>query len=62
MIKNGEYEDFIKDEYNDAYRRFFNDAMGILNSLSSLSDIRGYRMSNVFSIADIYYLKRIFNI
>ncbi len=62
LIKNGDYELFIQTEYNDAYRRFFNDAMGILRSLSSLSDIRGYRLSKVFSIDDIYNLKRIFNI
>jgi len=62
MIKNGEYEEFIKNEYNDAYRRFFNDAMGILNSLTELSDFKGYKLSRVFSIADIDYLKRVFSI
>ena len=62
MIKSGDYELFIQTKYNDAYTRFFTDAMGILRSLSSLSDIRGYRLSKVFSIDDIYNLKRIFNI
>jgi hypothetical protein len=62
MIKSGKYEEFIKTKYNDAYYRFFNDAMGILNSITSLSDYKGYKMSRVFSIADIYYLKRVFNI
>lgn len=62
MIKNGKYEKFIKNEYNDAYRRFFDDAMGILNSLTELSDFKGYRLSRVFSIADIDYLKRVFSI
>ncbi|KKK44675.1 MAG: hypothetical protein Lokiarch_16220, partial [Candidatus Lokiarchaeum sp. GC14_75] len=62
FIRNGKYEEFLLSKYNDAYRRFFNDAMGILNSLSSFSDIRGYRMSKVFSIADIAYLRRVFNI
>jgi hypothetical protein len=62
LIKNGKYEEFIKDEYNDAYTRFFSKAMGILNSLTSLSDYKGYRMSRVFSIADIAYLTRVFNI
>lgn len=61
-IKNGEYEEFIRTEYNDAYTRFFDKAMGIFNSLTSLSDYKGYRMSRVFSIADIAYLKRVFNI
>ena len=62
LIKNGKYEEFIKNEYNDAYRRFFGDAMGILNSLTELSDFKGYRLSRVFSIADIDYLKRVFSI
>jgi hypothetical protein len=62
MIKNGQYEKFIKNKYNDAYRRFFDDAMGILNSLTELSDFKGYRLSRVFSIADIDYLKRVFSI
>jgi hypothetical protein len=62
MIKNGEYELFIQTRYGDAYTRFFNDAMGILNSLSSLSNYKGFRMSKVFSIADIDYLKRVFHI
>lgn len=61
-IKNGEYEEFIRTKYNDAYRRFFNDAIGILNSLTSLSDYKGYRLSRVFSIADIHYLRRVFSI
>jgi len=61
-IKNGEYEEFIKTKYNDAYTRFFNDAIGILNSLTSLSGYGRYRMSRVFSIADIDNLKRVFNI
>jgi len=62
MIKSGKYEDFIKDEYNVAYKRFFDDSMGILNSLTSLLDYKGYRLSRVFSIADIDYLKRVFSI
>ena len=62
LIKQGQYEALIKNKYKDAYNRFFNDAMNILNSLSSLSDYRGYKLSRVFSIADIDYLKRIFNI
>jgi len=61
-IKNGEYEEFIRTEYNDAYTRFFSDAMKILNSLAELSDYKGYKLSRVFSIADIYYLKRVFSI
>ncbi len=61
-IKNGEYEDFIKVEYKDAYTRFFKDAKGILNSLTELADYKGYKISRVFSIADINYLKRVFNI
>ena len=61
-IINGDYEDFIKDKYNDAYTRFFKDAKGILNSLTELADYKGYRISRVFSIADINYLKRVFNI
>ncbi len=62
LIKNGEYEEFIKNNYNDAYTRFFRDATNILNSLAELSNYRGYKLSRVFSIADIYYLKRVFNI
>jgi len=62
MIKDGKYEEFIKNEYNDAYKRFFGNAMGILNSLTELSDFKGYRLSRVFSIADIFYLKRVFSI
>ena len=62
LISQGKYEKFIREEYNIAYRRFFNDAMGVLNSLTSLSDYKGYRLSRVFSIADIAFLKRIFNI
>ena len=62
LVINGDYEKFIKNEYNGAYTRFFKDAMGILRSLTALSDIRGYAISNVFTIDDIYYLKRIFNI
>ena len=61
-IKNGEYEEFIKTEYNDAYRRFFGAATDIFNSLTELSDFSGYSLSRVFSIADIDYLRRIFNI
>lgn len=61
-IKNGEYEDFIEDEYNVAYRRFFGNAMDILHSLTELSDFKGYRISRVFSISDIDYLKRVFYI
>ncbi|MEE9378675.1 MAG: hypothetical protein V3V33_11655 [Candidatus Lokiarchaeia archaeon] len=59
-IINGEYEDFIKDEYNVAYRRFFGNAMNILHSLTELSDFKGYRLSRVFSISDIDYLRRVF--
>ncbi|MFW9987640.1 MAG: hypothetical protein ACFFC3_03210 [Candidatus Odinarchaeota archaeon] len=62
LIKSSQYEEFIRDEYNDAYQRFFNDAMGILNSLTELSDFKGYRLSRIFSISDIDYLKRVFNI
>ncbi len=62
LIKNGEYEDFIRDEYNDAYTRFFDKAMGILNSLTQISEFKGYKLSRVFSIADIAYLKRVFSI
>jgi len=36
--------------------------MGILNSLTTLSDYKGYKVSRVFSIADINYLKRVFNV
>ncbi|MFW9881093.1 MAG: hypothetical protein ACFFG0_49150 [Candidatus Thorarchaeota archaeon] len=62
MMKNGAYEEFIKDQYNDAYTRFFRDAMDIFDSIAELSDYNGYKLSRVFSISDIYYLKRIFGI
>lgn len=62
MIKNGAFRDFIRTEYNDAYKRFFKEAMNIINSLTELSDYKGYKMSRVFSIADIHYLTRVFNI
>ncbi len=62
LIKNGEYEKFIKNEYNDAYNRFFNNAIKIFDSLTSLSDYKGYKMSRVFTIADIAYLRRVFSI
>lgn len=62
MIEKGDFEDFIKTKYNIAYKRFFDSAMDILNSFTSLSNYKGYRLSRVFSIADIYYLKRVFNL
>jgi len=62
LIKSGDYELFIQTKYGDAYFRFFSDAMNILNSLAELSDYRGYELSRVFSIADIYYLRQVFSI
>lgn len=62
IIKSGNYEKFIKNEYNNAYIRFFEDSMNVFDSLSELSDFKGYSLSRVFSIADIYYLKKVFRI
>ena len=62
LIKNGKYEEFLLSKFNDAYTRFFDGAMDIFNSLSSLSDYKVYKVSRVFSIADIEYLKRVFSI
>jgi hypothetical protein len=47
---------------NQAFIINADQVMDILNSLTQLSDFKGYKLSRVFSIADIAYLKRVFNI
>ncbi|TXT61389.1 MAG: hypothetical protein BAJALOKI2v1_30007 [Promethearchaeota archaeon] len=59
---SGQFEQFLRNNYEVAYERFYDDAKEVIDGLSALSSLEDFKLSRIFSWPDIYFLRRYFNI